>query len=79
MFANTNQDIQRPSAQAKLLLTVAEAASVLGISRSILYELLLKGEIRSIKIGRSRRIPFVALEEFVAVCLEQPRQLDTKR
>ena len=34
--------------ETKLLLTVSEAASVLGISRSVVYELLLAGKIRSI-------------------------------
>jgi excisionase family DNA binding protein len=48
------------------LLTVVEAARVLGISRSKLYELLADGEIPSVRIGRSRRITMSALEEFIA-------------
>ena len=50
----------------KLLLTVPEAADALGLCRSVIYELLLCGELRSIKIGRARRIPLTVLEEFVA-------------
>ncbi len=38
------------------LLTVDEAAMRLGIGRSHAYEFILRGEIRSVKIGRSRRI-----------------------
>ena len=54
-----------PTTPTKLLLTVPEAAKVLGLSRSILYELLLAGEIRSLKIGRSRRLTHEALQEFI--------------
>jgi excisionase family DNA binding protein len=55
----------RAGTALKLMLTVPEAAAVLGISRSVFYELLLAGQIRSVKIGRARRVPFVVLEEFV--------------
>lgn len=50
----------------KKLLTVAEAAFVTGCSRSLLYLKLMSGEIPSIKIGRARRIPVAALDEWVA-------------
>ena len=50
----------------KLLLTPAEAAICLGIGRSKLYELLAGGVVASIRIGNCRRIPFSALEAFVA-------------
>ncbi|MBO2531093.1 MAG: hypothetical protein CW348_14800 [Thermobifida sp.] len=39
----------------RLLLTVPEAARVLAISRSKLYELLASGAVRSLRIGGSRR------------------------
>ena len=48
-----------------LLLTPVEAARRLSIARSSLYELVLTGEIESIKIGRSRRIPIDALTDFI--------------
>ncbi|MCL4423100.1 MAG: helix-turn-helix domain-containing protein [Actinobacteria bacterium] len=54
-----------------LLLTPEEAAEILRISRAHLYELILSGLIRSIKIGRCRRIPPSALEEFVAAMLAE--------
>jgi excisionase family DNA binding protein len=44
----------------RLLLTVPEAAEVLAISRSKLYELLASGAIASIRIDGSRRIPLTA-------------------
>lgn len=50
----------------KLLYSSREAAEMLSLSRTTIFELLRRGELRSIKIGRSRRIPASALEEFVA-------------
>lgn len=49
----------------KLLLTPEEAADVIGIGRSKMYELIGRGEIRSVKIGALRRVPFKAIELFV--------------
>lgn len=50
----------------EVLLRPERAAEVLGIGRSKLYELLAAGEIDSVRIGRSRRVPVVAVEEYVA-------------
>jgi len=50
----------------KLLLNVEEAAEVIGVRRSTLYQLLTAGEIESVRVGRSRRIPVDALESYVA-------------
>ena len=40
----------------KLLLSPAEAAAHLSIGRSKVYELMRLGQLRSVKIGASRRI-----------------------
>lgn len=53
-----------------LLLTVEDAARRLAIGRSHLYELLRRGEIASIRLGRSRRVPVASLERFVEGQLE---------
>lgn len=50
----------------RLLLTPSEAADLLGLSKSYIYELLASNTLPSITIGRARRIPRRALEEFVA-------------
>ena len=47
------------------LLRPEEAARRLAISRTVLFDLLLKGRIDSVKIGRSRRIPPSALQRFI--------------
>ena len=50
---------------AKLLLTPEEAARVLGIGRTKVYELLVSNALESVKIGACRRIPAACLGEFV--------------
>lgn len=59
--------------EGKLLLTVEEAADRLSVGRSHLYNLLTRGEIVSIKLGRSRRVPAAELERFVSDRLEMER------
>jgi excisionase family DNA binding protein len=54
-----------PQDSDKLLLTVEEAARRLSIGRSHLYEHLLRGSLRSVRIGRSRRIACRDLESFI--------------
>ena len=58
---------QTPS---KLLLSIEEAARMLGIGRSLMYELVRRRELASITIGRVRRIPVIELEAFVHRRLE---------
>jgi excisionase family DNA binding protein len=50
----------------KLLLTVAEAAELLGIGRSHAYAFVMKGELPSVKLGKSRRVSAADLDAFVA-------------
>ncbi|HVF74081.1 MAG TPA: helix-turn-helix domain-containing protein [Acidimicrobiales bacterium] len=49
----------------RLLLKPEEAALLLGIGRTKLYELLAIGVIRSVQIGACRRVSRQALEEYV--------------
>ena len=42
------------------------AAEHLGIGRSKLFELIAAHEIETVQIGRSRRVPAQALEDYVA-------------
>src|SRR4051794_40788 len=48
-----------------LCVTPEEAGRRLSISRSMIYRLIAVGELRSVLIGRSRRIPTKALEDFI--------------
>ena len=49
----------------RLLLRPKEAAEVLGIGRSNLYQLLADGSLDSVKLGGLRRVSVEALQEFV--------------
>jgi excisionase family DNA binding protein len=57
----------------KLLLSPAEAAAHLSIGRSKVYELMWLGQLRSVKIGASRRIPQAALADYIAALTEERR------
>tara|TARA_R100001086_G_C11718477_1_gene226237 strand:- start:45 stop:401 length:357 start_codon:yes stop_codon:yes gene_type:complete len=50
---------------SKKLLTVGEAQEILSIGRTRMFSLIATGQLRSILIGSSRRIPSDAVEEFV--------------
>jgi excisionase family DNA binding protein len=50
-----------------LLVRPEEAARMLQISRTEMFRMIGSGEIASILIGRRRRIPVAALNEYVAV------------
>jgi excisionase family DNA binding protein len=47
------------------LASVKEAEQYLSLSRATLYGLMDKGELRYVKIGKSRRIPWSAIEDLV--------------
>jgi excisionase family DNA binding protein len=49
-----------------LLLRPEDAARVLGVSRSTVFDLIRSGRLRSVKIGHLRRVSATALAEFVA-------------
>jgi excisionase family DNA binding protein len=40
---------------------------LLSLSKSVIYELLRSGRLRSVKQGRSRLIPAAAIAEYVAL------------
>jgi excisionase family DNA binding protein len=48
-----------------ILVSPRQALRLLDISNSSLYGLLRSGQLRSLHVGRSRRIPLEAIKEFV--------------
>ena len=47
------------------LYTVVQVATILGVGRSKVYELLYAGELKSVKIGASRRVRYSDLGDYV--------------
>jgi excisionase family DNA binding protein len=54
------------SAPPVVLLSVRDVCAALQCGRTFVYDLLQKGELRAIKLGRLTRIPRAVLEEFIA-------------
>ncbi len=57
--------IESQPTEHRLLLTIVEAANLLGVGRTTLYELLARGELQAVRIGRSRRVPRQAVDDYV--------------
>ncbi len=58
--------LPEPERNVRLLLSVEEAAQRLHIGRSTVYTLVAENQLESVKIGKLRRIPAQALEDYVA-------------
>jgi excisionase family DNA binding protein len=54
-------------ANRKQLYRIADAMVVLSMSRSVIYELIRSGRLRSVTQGRSRLIPASAIADYVAL------------
>jgi excisionase family DNA binding protein len=50
----------------KVLLKIPEVMERLAVGQTKVYELMSTGELRSVKVGRSRRIPSDDLDRFIA-------------
>ncbi len=57
---------ERAAVDERLALTVREAAELLGIGVTLAYELVDRGEIPHVRLGRTVRISRRALEEWIA-------------
>jgi excisionase family DNA binding protein len=50
-----------------VLLTALQAAEMLAVGRTSVYELIAAGDLETVHIGRSMRIPAESVHAFVAV------------
>jgi excisionase family DNA binding protein len=55
-----------------LLVTTNEAAHMLGVARSTIYQLIGRGAIPTVNIGRSLRLRVDDLETFVDRLVDDP-------
>lgn len=51
----------------QLLYRPVQAGEALSLSRSVVFDLMRMGRLRSVKEGRTRLIPLSALREYVAL------------
>lgn len=59
-------------------LTPNQAAKILGMSRTHLYKLLDAGVVKSVSVGRDRRIELTALRDYKATANEDRADLATR-
>jgi excisionase family DNA binding protein len=63
----------------RLLLRPGEVADSIGVSRSKAYELISRGEIPSIKLGNSVRVPVDALKAWIGNQLQERTAANEER
>ena len=66
------RDHATPTAGGPLLLTALEAAQLLCVGRTSVYELIATGDLETVHIGRSMRIPADSVQAFVALRRRRP-------
>jgi len=55
----------------KALYRIPEAMRLLSLSRSVIYELIRAGRLRTVKQGRTRLVPATAITDYVALLEEE--------
>lgn len=60
-----NRSPADPADPAPLLLTVPEAARACKISRGLAYDLIARGELPHVRLGRVIRVPRLGLEAWI--------------
>ena len=56
------------------LYEVADAMRMLRLGKTVIYELIRSGRLRSVKQGRARRIPATAIRDYIALLEEEAGQ-----
>lgn len=62
----------RPSEERRLY-RVSDAARLLSMSRSVIYEQIRAGRLRSVTQGRIRLIPASAIDDYIALLEREAR------
>ncbi|NIJ11610.1 excisionase family DNA binding protein [Saccharomonospora amisosensis] len=53
------------------LYRIPEAMTLLSMSRSVIYEQIRAGRLRTVKQGRARLVPMQAIEEYVQLLIQE--------
>jgi excisionase family DNA binding protein len=59
------QSMRKRESAERILLRVTEAADLVGLSRSTIYNLVTSGQLDTVRVGRTIRVPVSALEKWV--------------
>jgi hypothetical protein len=59
--------VDRSAATTQQLYRVTDAMRVLSLSRSVIYEQMRVGRLKSVTQGRTRLIPAVAIADYIAL------------
>jgi excisionase family DNA binding protein len=59
---------------ARHLYRISEAMRLLSMSRSVIYEQIRSGRLRSVRQGRARLIPAQAIQEYVALLIAESEE-----
>ena len=60
------------SNETPLVYTVTQTAELLGISRTLAYELVARGVLAHVRLGRRIVVPRVAVEQLLEVAESRP-------
>jgi excisionase family DNA binding protein len=60
--------------QRKALYRIPEAMRQLSLSRSVIYELMRTGRLRTVKQGRTRLVPESAITEYVSLLERESKE-----
>ena len=58
--------------EAKLAVSINEAADLIGLKRDLIYRLVMSGDIPSFKVGTRRIIPVAGLKEYIERRMAEP-------
>jgi len=64
-MTTTPKDIDSGTTVAPILLNVLDAARLLRVGRTTIYELIARGKLEVVHIGRAARIPASSIDRFV--------------
>lgn len=59
--------VPEPDLTTPVLYRVQEVAALLRLSRSVIYEQIRAGRLRTVRQGASRRIPAAAINDYIAL------------
>ena len=63
--------MDRSAATTQQLYRVTDAMQLLSLSRSVIYEQIRSGRLRSVTQGRARFIPAAAVSDYVSLLIDE--------